>query len=79
VPRAARRFRTYDTDGDGYIGRADFEQAAIRMAKEFGHGPLSAARQRFVGLLAGLWAQLATVAGVDADGKISEPRFPIST
>jgi Ca2+-binding EF-hand superfamily protein len=34
--KLARRFRTYDNDGDGFIEREDFEQAAARMSKAFG-------------------------------------------
>lgn len=73
--KLARRFRCYDTDGDGYIEREDFEQAAIRMAEEFGLGPESPARQRLASLCIGLWEHLAKVADADGSGRISEQEY----
>jgi Ca2+-binding EF-hand superfamily protein len=37
--KLARRFRTYDSDGDSFVEREDFVQAAARLGEEFGHGP----------------------------------------
>ncbi|MGH8888074.1 MAG: EF-hand domain-containing protein [Egibacteraceae bacterium] len=73
--KLARRFKTYDNDGDGFIEREDFEQAAARMGEAFGHGPDSPARQRLADLCLQLWRQLATVADVDDDGRIGEAEY----
>jgi hypothetical protein len=40
--KPARRFQTYDADGDGFVGRSDFVAADHRPAEEFDHGPGSA-------------------------------------
>ncbi|MCY1059996.1 EF-hand domain-containing protein [Nannocystis sp. SCPEA4] len=68
--RLARRFRTLDDDGNGFIERRDFETAAERLAEEFGHGPASRARQHLIELSLGLWDHLRRVADKDVDGRI---------
>jgi Ca2+-binding EF-hand superfamily protein len=73
--RLSKRFRTYDEDGDGFIERADFAVASRRLGEEFGHGPESAAWQRFDALCVGLWEHLAAVADADDDGRISEAEY----
>ncbi|MEU6662532.1 EF-hand domain-containing protein [Streptomyces sp. NPDC046821] len=73
--KLARRFRTYDTDGSGFLERYDFEGAATRMGDEFGLAPDDPARERFVGLCVGLWEHLAAVADADKDGRISEAEY----
>jgi hypothetical protein len=60
--KLARRFRTYDLDGDGVIERRDFRNAAEAMAEEFDQKPGSAARERLALLCLGLWDHLASVA-----------------
>jgi hypothetical protein len=67
--KLARRFRTYDIDGDGYVDRADFERAAIRMSEEFGLSPDNEARIRLTRLCLGVWDQMASAADVDHDGR----------
>jgi Ca2+-binding EF-hand superfamily protein len=73
--KLARRFRTYDLDGDGYIEREDFELAAKRTGAEFGLSPDAPARQRLTHLLLELWQHLAAVADADADGGIGEAEY----
>src|SRR5262249_48752970 len=73
--KIARRFRTYDTDGDGYIEQEDWEQAVARMGAAFGHGPESVARQRLHDLCLQLWHHLVTVADRNADGRISDAEY----
>jgi Ca2+-binding EF-hand superfamily protein len=73
--KLARRFRTYDTDGDGFIEREDFVQAAARMGEAFGHGPDSPARQRLADLTAQLWEHLSTAADTDTDGRIGQAEY----
>lgn len=73
--KLARRFRTYDLDGDGVIERRDFQHAADSMAEEFDQKPGSAAREQLTSLCLGLWEHLATVADHDDDGRISEAEY----
>jgi Ca2+-binding EF-hand superfamily protein len=73
--KLARRFRTFDADGDGYIERTDFEQSVASMGEAFGHGPSSPARQHLLDLFLQLWQHLATVADFHHDGKITEAEY----
>jgi Ca2+-binding EF-hand superfamily protein len=73
--KLARRFKTFDGNGNGFIERADLVEAAARMAEEFGHGADSAARRRLEDLSGGLWDHLAAVADADGDGRISESEY----
>jgi Ca2+-binding EF-hand superfamily protein len=73
--KLSRRFRTYDDDGDGFVERDDFAAASRRLAAEFGHGPESAAWQRFDALCMGLWDHLVAVADADGDGRIGEAEY----
>jgi len=68
--KAARIFRAFDTNGDGFIEQGDFEQAAARIGEEFGQPPDSPARQRLAQLYAQLWQPFAA-ADTDHDGRIS--------
>ncbi|MEV0644222.1 EF-hand domain-containing protein [Phytomonospora sp. NPDC050363] len=69
--KLARRFETYDSDGDGYIDRTDFALAGNAMGAAFGHAADSPARGRLLELLFDLWDYLATVTDADTDGQIS--------
>lgn len=73
--KLARRFATFDFDGDGDIDRSDFETSVTRLAEEFGHGPDSVARQRLLDLSLGLWDHLADVADADKDGSITVEEY----
>ncbi|GAB4584120.1 EF-hand domain-containing protein [Nocardia sp. IFM 10818] len=73
--KLARRFQTFDFDGDGRIERSDFESSAARLADEFGHGPDSPARKQLLELSLGLWDHLAEAADADRDGSISLPEY----
>ncbi|HEX8870661.1 MAG TPA: EF-hand domain-containing protein, partial [Lentzea sp.] len=69
--KLARRFRTYDSDGDGFIGRDDFTQAGERTTKAFGLPCDDPKAVRFHAMLAGLWEQLHSVTDQDRHGRIS--------
>ncbi|MGW4208971.1 EF-hand domain-containing protein [Lentzea sp. NPDC004789] len=69
--KLARRFRTYDSDGDGFIGRDDFTHAAERTAKAFGLAVDDPLTVRFHDTLMGLWEQLSSITGHDHSGRIS--------
>jgi Ca2+-binding EF-hand superfamily protein len=69
--KLARRFRTYDSDGDGCIGRADFTQAGERTTKAFGLAHDDPKAVRLHDTLTGLWEQLSSVTDQDHNGQIS--------
>ncbi|MCX2947995.1 EF-hand domain-containing protein [Lentzea sp. NEAU-D7] len=73
--KLARRFRTYDTDGDGYVEREDFTQAAERTTKAFGLAVDDPRAVRFHDALIGLWEHLSSVADQDRDGRISVDEY----
>jgi hypothetical protein len=69
--KLARRFRTYDSDGDGFIEREDFTQAGERTTKAFGLAGDDPKAIRFHNTLIGLWDQLSSVTDQDHHGRIS--------
>ncbi|MDG4863044.1 EF-hand domain-containing protein [Streptomyces sp. T-3] len=73
--KLARRFQTYDTDGNGYIERHDFELAVTRLADAFGLKPDATPVTHLRELALGLWTHLAQAADKDADGRISEAEY----
>lgn len=73
--KLTRRFRTYDTDGDGFIEREDFTQAAERSTKAFGLVQDDPKAVRLLGMMIGLWEHLASVADLDRDGRISVAEY----
>ncbi|MFD4637418.1 EF-hand domain-containing protein [Lentzea sp. NPDC058436] len=73
--KLARRFRTYDTDGDGFIEREDFTQAGERTTKAFGLEADDPKAVRFHELLLGLWEHLVSVTDQDHDGRISADEY----
>ncbi|ONI82849.1 calcium-binding protein [Actinosynnema sp. ALI-1.44] len=73
--KLARRFHTFDYDGDGGIDRSDFMRAAAAVADEFRHPAGSPARTRLVECSLGLWEHLAAAANVSNDGSISVDEY----
>ncbi len=69
--KLARRFRTYDSDGDGFIEREDFTQAGERTTKAFGLADDDPKAVRFHAVLIGLWEHLLAVTDQDHNGRIS--------
>ncbi|WP_107656824.1 EF-hand domain-containing protein [Nocardia suismassiliense] len=68
--KLARRFETFDFDGDGRIERSDFENSARALATEFGHEPDSPAAQELLRLSLQLWGRLASAGDVNIDGSV---------
>lgn len=73
--KLARRFKTYDLDGNGYIEQQDFENAVINVCTAFGHTPDSAPWQQLHTLLMALGEALLRIADADQDGRISEAEY----
>ena len=73
--KLARRFRTYDSDGDGFIERADFTQAGERTTKAFGLADDDPKAVRFHHSLIGLWDRLSSAADLDCNGRISVEEY----
>lgn len=73
--KLSRRFRTYDSDGSGFLERSDFEGAAARMSDEFGLAADDPSRRRLVELCVGVWEHLLAMADADSDGRISEDEY----
>lgn len=71
--KLSRRFQTYDTNGDGYLERGDFETAVRRMGVEFGLSPDHPAYRRLMTLCVGLWEHLCAVLGTPR--RISEEQY----
>jgi hypothetical protein len=73
--KLSHRFRTIDTDGDGFIERSDFEVPVTRVGAEFGHQPGSPALGELMRPSLQLWESLAAAADGDHDGRISEAEY----
>ncbi|GLF93086.1 EF-hand domain-containing protein [Streptomyces yaizuensis] len=76
--RLRRRFATYDTDGDGFVQRHDFETAVDRLGVAFGLGPQAAPLVRLRALSLGLWEHLSQAADTGRDGRISEEEYQVA-
>jgi len=72
--RAARAFHAFDSDGDGFIEKGDFDLIAARLGEAFGQEPGSPAMQRLARAHSGMW-QLVAVADTDHDGRVSLAEF----
>lgn len=73
--KLARRFRTYDADGDGFIDREDFTAAGLRTTRAFGLSDDDPKAMRFRDALEALWRQLSSATGTDHDGRISVDEY----
>nr|WP_042188593.1 EF-hand domain-containing protein [Kibdelosporangium sp. MJ126-NF4] len=73
--KLARRFETFDYDGDGGIDRSDFVRSATAVADEFRHPAGSPARARLVECSLGLWEHLAVAADVRHCGSITVDEY----
>lgn len=64
-------FRMYDTDGDGTVGKRDFELKVANVAKLRGIEAGSNAYQELAGSIMADWEQLRQTADTNADGKVT--------
>ena len=69
--KLARRFQTYDLDGNGFLERSDFERASANMAAEYGLAADDPGLVRLRDLLGGLFEHLVSVADTGGDGRIT--------
>lgn len=69
--KLARRFRAYDSDGDGFIGREDFTQSGVRTAKAFGLADDDPKAVRLQATLTGMWDRLCSVIDPGHLGRLS--------
>ncbi|MFI6347934.1 EF-hand domain-containing protein [Streptomyces sp. NPDC050560] len=73
--RIAARFAVFDQDGNGYIDREDFSQAARSLLAEFGVTARSDRGQAlFIGAEA-FWQGMAGIADRDGDQRITRDEF----
>ncbi|MEU7488566.1 EF-hand domain-containing protein [Streptomyces sp. NPDC042319] len=68
--KLARRFETFDTDGDGYVDRADFQTACDRLAAAFHLSPDAPELKHLRELSDEVWRHLVQAADTNADGRI---------
>jgi hypothetical protein len=73
--KLARRFATWDRDGNGFLEEADFVKGADRLGEAFGHAEDSPQRRRMRDLCLDLWQQMARIADFDRNGRITPEEY----
>ncbi|CAL9497897.1 hypothetical protein SUDANB6_03385 [Streptomyces sp. enrichment culture] len=73
--RIAARFATFDQDGNGYISREDFNDAAKALLQEFGTAARSDKGQALYGGAEAFWQGMAGMADRDGDQRITRAEF----
>ncbi|MER5432689.1 EF-hand domain-containing protein [Streptomyces sp. NPDC002588] len=73
--RIARRFATFDQDGNGYIDREDFGTAAKALLAEFGTPARSGKGQALYAGAEAFWQGMAGIADRDGDQRITRDEF----
>ncbi|MFE7775853.1 EF-hand domain-containing protein [Streptomyces sp. NPDC057445] len=73
--KIAHRFAEFDQDGNGYIDRADFSQAAAALLAEFGTTARSDKGQALYSGAEAFWQGMAGIADVDGDQRVTRQEF----
>ncbi|MEU0135177.1 EF-hand domain-containing protein [Streptomyces sp. NPDC006296] len=73
--KIAHRFAAFDQDGNGYIDRADFNDAAARLLTEFGTKARCDRGQSLYSGAEAFWQGMAGIADVDGDQRVSRQEF----
>ncbi|AXB48010.1 EF-hand domain-containing protein [Amycolatopsis albispora] len=73
--RLTQRFEKWDTNGDGALELADFQEEARRIAEAFAKDSSSPETRNLLNAFTGLFEYLATQAGVGKNGSLSEEQF----
>ncbi|MGP3954303.1 EF-hand domain-containing protein [Streptomyces sp. 7N604] len=73
--KIARRFATFDQDGNGYISREDFNAAAAAVLTEFGVVARSMKGQALYEGAEAFWQGMAAIADTDGDQHVSREEF----
>ncbi|MEU8569081.1 EF-hand domain-containing protein [Streptomyces pathocidini] len=73
--KIARRFASFDQDGNGYISREDFSAAAAAVLAEFGVTARSLKGQELYEGAEAFWQGMAAIADRDGDQHVSREEF----
>ncbi|WP_144121250.1 EF-hand domain-containing protein [Catellatospora sichuanensis] len=73
--RLARRFRLWDTDGNGHVDRSDFEAEGKRIVAAFGEDEQSPRGRAVLDSYLAMWEYLAAKAGLEPGGTLSAKQF----
>ncbi|MER5973605.1 EF-hand domain-containing protein [Streptomyces sp. NPDC001922] len=73
--KIARRFATFDQDGNGYISREDFNAAAAAVLAEFDTAARSMKGQALYDGAEAFWQGMAGMADRDGDQRITREEF----
>ncbi|UJW31918.1 EF-hand domain-containing protein [Saccharothrix sp. AJ9571] len=77
--RLTQRFEKWDTNGDGTLELADFQEEARRICEAFGKDSSSAEGRNLENALTGMFEYLANQAGVGRNGSLSKEQFRVVT
>lgn len=73
--RLKKRFEKWDVNGNGRIEKADYEAEAHRIIDAFGEEPSSPQARALIDSYVAMYEFLASKAGVDANGSMTEDQF----